>query len=73
MRSTQVRYLFVEGLSGLIRRRLSGSVAIMIMGAALAHNFALAATPTAVSPAGKTAVVLGLVVCLVVGWSTQEK
>lgn len=35
MRSTQVRYLFVEGLSGLARRRLSGSVAIMIMGAAL--------------------------------------
>ncbi|RKZ16127.1 hypothetical protein DRQ53_07185 [bacterium] len=35
MHSTQVRYLIVEGLSGLVRRRLSGSVAIMIMGAAL--------------------------------------
>lgn len=35
MRSTQVRYLVLEGLSGLVRRRLSGSVAIMIMGAAL--------------------------------------
>lgn len=35
MRSTQVRYLVREGLSGLLRRRLSGSVAIMIMGAAL--------------------------------------
>jgi cell division transport system permease protein len=33
--NTQVRYLLVEGLSGLIRRRLSGSVAVMIMGAAL--------------------------------------
>ena len=35
MRSIQIRYLLMEGLSGLIRRRLSGSVAIMIMGAAL--------------------------------------
>jgi cell division transport system permease protein len=35
MRSTQVRYLLFEGIGGLIRRRLSGSVAIMIMGAAL--------------------------------------
>lgn len=35
MRSTQVRYLLREGLAGLARRRLSGSVAIMIMGAAL--------------------------------------
>ncbi len=35
MHSTQVRYLIIEGLSGLVRRRLSGSVAIMIMGAAL--------------------------------------
>ena len=35
MRSIQIRYLIMEGLSGLARRRLSGSVAIMIMGAAL--------------------------------------
>ena len=35
MRSRQVRYLVREGIAGLIRRRLSGSVAIMIMGAAL--------------------------------------
>ena len=35
MRSTQIRYLVFEGIGGLLRRRLSGSVAIMIMGAAL--------------------------------------
>lgn len=35
MRSTQVHYLVREGITGLLRRRLSGSVAIMIMGAAL--------------------------------------
>ena len=35
MRSTQIRYLLLEGIGGLLRRRLSGSVAIMIMGAAL--------------------------------------
>jgi cell division transport system permease protein len=35
MRSTQMRYLVREGVGGLARRRLSGSVAIMIMGAAL--------------------------------------
>ena len=35
MRSTQVRFLVFEGIGGLLRRRLSGSVAIMIMGAGL--------------------------------------
>jgi cell division transport system permease protein len=35
VRRTQVRFLVFEGIGGLLRRRLSGSVAIMIMGAAL--------------------------------------
>lgn len=35
MRSTQLRYLLREGLLGLQRRRLSGSVAVLIMASAL--------------------------------------
>lgn len=35
MRSTQMRYLLKEGLTGIARRRLSGSVAVLIMGSSL--------------------------------------
>lgn len=35
MRSTQVRYLLKEGITGLARRRLSGGVAVLIMGSSL--------------------------------------
>jgi hypothetical protein len=55
----------------------------MITGAALAHNFALAATPDSVvegvqkvggiGPYGMGAVVLGLVVCVVIGLTMREK
>ncbi|MBN2489863.1 MAG: YedE-related selenium metabolism membrane protein [Planctomycetes bacterium] len=55
----------------------------MIVGAGVAHNFALAATPDRIvggaievgglGPAGMVAVVLGLVVCLAVGFTMREK
>ncbi|MBM3137533.1 MAG: YedE-related selenium metabolism membrane protein [Chloroflexi bacterium] len=55
----------------------------MITGAAFAHNFNLAARPDTLadgvltvgglSPLGMTTVVLGLVVCLVIGFSMREK
>ncbi len=53
----------------------------MIVGAGFAHNFALAGTPDSVangtvggiSPYGMAAVILGLVVCLVIGFSMREK
>ena len=35
MHSTQVRYLLREGVLGLMRRRLSGTVAVLIMGSSL--------------------------------------
>jgi YedE family putative selenium metabolism protein len=52
-----------------------------ITGAAFAHNFALAGKPDnvaeavvgGISPAGMAAVVLGLVVCLTIGFSMREK
>ena len=46
-----------------------GAVAVagMIAGASIAHNFGLAASPSGVPPAGKVAVVVGLVVVLIVG------
>ncbi|MGA9351231.1 MAG: YedE family putative selenium transporter [Anaerolineae bacterium] len=53
----------------------------MITGAAFAHNFALAGKPDSVasgtvggiSPYGMAAVILGLVVCLVIGLTMREK
>ncbi len=45
----------------------------MITGAAIAHNFGLAASPAGVPPAGMIAVGLGLAVCLVVGFTAREK
>ena len=53
----------------------------MITGAAFAHNFALAGKPDSVangtvggiSPYGMAAVILGLVVCLVIGFTMREK
>ena len=53
----------------------------MIIGAGFAHNFALAGTPDSVangtvggiSPYGMAAVILGLVVCLVIGFTMREK
>jgi len=53
----------------------------MITGAGLAHNFALAGSPDkvadgivgGVSPYGMAAVVVGLVVCVVIGFTMREK
>jgi len=53
----------------------------MIVGAGFAHNFALAGTPDSVangtvggiSPYGMAAVILGLVVCLVIGLTMRDK
>jgi len=45
----------------------------MITGAGIAHNFGLAASPAGVTPAGAMAIVLGLVICLVVGFGAREK
>jgi hypothetical protein len=54
----------------------------MVVGAAFAHNFALAGSPDKVvngvlqrgglSPYGMAAVVLGLVVCLAIGMNMRE-
>lgn len=55
----------------------------MLMGAGIAHNFALAGKPDkivdgvvqvgGIGPAGQVAVVLGIAVCLVVGFTMREK
>jgi hypothetical protein len=55
----------------------------MITGAAFAHNFGLAAKPDkilngalqvgGISSAGMTAVIMGLVVCLIIGFTMREK
>ena len=45
----------------------------MFAGAAAAHNFRLAASPAGVPTGGKIAVVAGLAVCLMVGWSLREE
>jgi len=45
----------------------------MIVGAALAHNFGLASSPQGVGPHGIAAVVIGLLVCLFIGWTMRRK
>jgi YedE family putative selenium metabolism protein len=49
------------------------AVAGMFAGAAIAHNFSLAASPAGVPIGGKVAVAAGLALCLVVGWSLRER
>jgi len=44
----------------------------MFAGAAVAHNFDLAASPAGVPVGGQVVVVAGLVICLAIGWSVRE-
>jgi YedE family putative selenium metabolism protein len=54
-----------------------GDAAIFVVGmgvgAAFAHNFGLASTGKGVGPNGVTAVLVGLAVCLVIGFTMREK
>lgn len=45
----------------------------MIVGAGFAHNFGLASSPKGVGPHGIAAVVIGLVVCLFIGFTMRKK
>ena len=45
----------------------------LIAGAAFAHNFGLASSPRGPSPQGMAAVVIGIVVCLFIGFAMREK
>jgi YedE family putative selenium metabolism protein len=45
----------------------------MIVGAAFAHNFGLASSPKGVGPHGVAAVIVGLLVCLFIGFSMRTK
>lgn len=45
----------------------------MVSGAAFAHNFGLASSPSGIGPHGAAAVGIGLVVCLLIGWSMRAK
>ena len=49
------------------------AVAGMVAGAAIAHNFGLAASPKGVSPAGMIAVGAGLAVCVAIALAGREK
>jgi len=44
----------------------------MIAGAAFAHNFGLASSPKGLGPLGAAAVVLGMAVCLVIGFTMRD-
>ncbi|MBN2578734.1 MAG: YedE-related selenium metabolism membrane protein [Pirellulales bacterium] len=48
------------------------ALAGMFVGAALAHNFGLAASPAGVPVTGQVAVAGGLAICLIVGWFLRE-
>jgi len=45
----------------------------MIIGAAFSHNFGLASSPKGVGPHGIAAVIIGLLVCLFIGFSMRKK
>ncbi|MFC1595860.1 YedE family putative selenium transporter [Candidatus Margulisiibacteriota bacterium] len=45
----------------------------MLSGAAFAHNFALAASPAGVGINGQLAVMVGIVICLVIGFTLREQ
>ncbi|MDQ7033100.1 MAG: YedE family putative selenium transporter [Desulfonauticus sp.] len=45
----------------------------MIVGAAFAHNFGLASSPKGIGPHGAAAVVIGLLVCLFIGFTMRKK
>jgi uncharacterized protein len=45
----------------------------MIAGAAFAHNFGLASSPAGVTPAGMVAFVIGLIACLLIGFTMRDK
>lgn len=44
----------------------------MIVGTAFAHNFTLASSAAGVGEFGPAAVIVGLVVCIVIGWTMRE-
>ncbi len=45
----------------------------MIVGAGFAHNFNLASSPNGPSPYGPVAVIIGLVICVVIGLTMRER
>lgn len=45
----------------------------MIVGAAISHNFAMASSPKGVADFGPAGVILGLIFCLVLGWTMRDR
>jgi hypothetical protein len=45
----------------------------MIVGAAFAHNFLLASSPKGVGEYGIAATIIGLIVCLGIGFTMRQK
>lgn len=45
----------------------------MIIGAAISHNFGLAASPKGIGPHTPEAIILGFLVCLIIGFVSREK
>jgi YedE family putative selenium metabolism protein len=45
----------------------------MIVGAAVAHNFGLASSPSGIGPNGAVATIIGLIVCLIIGLTMRRR
>jgi len=45
----------------------------MIVGAGISHNFGLASSPNGVGPYGIAAVVVGMIVCLFIGFTMRKR
>ncbi len=64
------RQLFLSGEGDMDAAMFASG---MIIGAAFCHNFKIAATPKGIGPHTPEAVILGLIVCLVIGFTMREK
>jgi uncharacterized protein len=45
----------------------------MIVGAGFAHNFSLASSPSGPGPYGPAAVIIGIIVCVIIGFTMRER
>ena len=45
----------------------------MVAGAAFSHNFGLASSPKGIGPHGMAAVVIGLITCMIIGFTMKQK
>jgi len=59
--------------SGMVALAVFAFITNLIVGAGVSHNFGLASSPKGVGPHGIAAVIIGLLVCLFIGFTMRKK